>query len=491
MPYQPEIVVTPTQQYPQVEFQRQGYPYRTWGQIPGAPYITVSSKGIVNGLSVLPNDGGDFGPDTTLGATAPGQYGSPYTKTMGVKETFGYAFSSKNNVGLVVAPGTNFWMPPTIKFVGGGYIISESINIEPDILTINSVNYTCGAVILEGDGDMKPYFLNNVTSGYMITITDTDSSGNIRIQNSNIQIGNMQMISNINVISYGHLQLINHNGNPLQSTNLNISNDCTHAPLDMENMTMYIVNYESYGTVSSTNPGSIFTGDLITFVMGNLGGETVAGSQLSFISCNINVAANNPWALNISGTSSDQNVVSVTFVSCVTYLPIQLGALNTSTGVVKMSFRGGALYNTSSATALFTAASGASPGITDLYIDVDYWHTSVTISGSNVSVYNVDFKGQSGDYSYTKQKIPFPTTPTVPASGTAQENTNKYPVRVYLYGGTLTEIQVTINGTAYTVFSNSTGVAFAGQFVVLDQTNSITITYTAAPTWIWLPVFSA
>ena len=36
--------------------------------------VHVTSKGIVNGLSVLPNDGtGWFGPDTTEGATAPGQ----------------------------------------------------------------------------------------------------------------------------------------------------------------------------------------------------------------------------------------------------------------------------------------------------------------------------------------------------------------------------------------------------------------------------------
>ena len=49
--------------------------------------VNVTSKGIVNGLSVLPNDGkGGFGPDTTEGATAPGQYGSPYTETTGWAE---------------------------------------------------------------------------------------------------------------------------------------------------------------------------------------------------------------------------------------------------------------------------------------------------------------------------------------------------------------------------------------------------------------------
>ena len=53
--------------------------------------VNVTSKGIINGLSVLPNDGtGGFGPDTTLGATAPGQYGSPYTEAYGIQESIDY-----------------------------------------------------------------------------------------------------------------------------------------------------------------------------------------------------------------------------------------------------------------------------------------------------------------------------------------------------------------------------------------------------------------
>ena len=79
-----------------------------------------------------------------------------------------------------------------------------------------------------------------------------------------------------------------------------------------------------------------------------------------------------------------------------------------------------------------------------------------------------------------------PSTPTVPASGTAQQNTNQYAVNVYLYGGTVTEIQITKNGTAYTVFSNASGLALSGQVYKLNPNDSITITYTTAPTWEWL-----
>ena len=78
------------------------------------------------------------------------------------------------------------------------------------------------------------------------------------------------------------------------------------------------------------------------------------------------------------------------------------------------------------------------------------------------------------------------TTPAVPASATAQQNTNLYAVDVYIYGGTVTEIQITKDGTAYTVFSNSTGLALSGQSYKLNPGDSITITYTAAPSWEWL-----
>ena len=80
-----------------------------------------------------------------------------------------------------------------------------------------------------------------------------------------------------------------------------------------------------------------------------------------------------------------------------------------------------------------------------------------------------------------------PPTPSVPASGTAQENTNPYPVDVYLYGGDVTEIQLTRqNGTAYTVLSVSTAIAMSGQVFKLNPGDSITLTYSTAPSWEWL-----
>lgn len=65
-------------------------------------------------------------------------------------------------------------------------------------------------------------------------------------------------------------------------------------------------------------------------------------------------------------------------------------------------------------------------------------------------------------------------TPAVPASGTPQVNTSPLPVQVVITGGTMTA--VVINGVQV-----GTG---AGTYV-LPAGQSITLTYTVAPTWTW------
>ena len=66
------------------------------------------------------------------------------------------------------------------------------------------------------------------------------------------------------------------------------------------------------------------------------------------------------------------------------------------------------------------------------------------------------------------------TTPAVPASNAAEFNNNLRPVTVYIRGGTVTNI--TVAGTALGVTS--------GTFRVIPG-DSISITYSVAPTWFW------
>jgi hypothetical protein len=96
------------------------YPPVTESDIKGKPYITVSAKGIVNGLSDIPNDGADFGPDTMLNATDPSQIGAPYTQTSGIQEAINYVlnFSLPNRLPF-----------PEIFLLQGWFIINDNATI--------------------------------------------------------------------------------------------------------------------------------------------------------------------------------------------------------------------------------------------------------------------------------------------------------------------------------------------------------------------------
>jgi len=85
--------------------------------------------------------------------------------------------------------------------------------------------------------------------------------------------------------------------------------------------------------------------------------------------------------------------------------------------------------------------------------------------------------------------LPYPsvTTPAVPSSGTAQSNTYPYPVEVYVSGGSATAVQVTRGGSTYTVWSSSTATTIPPLLVRLEPGDSITLTYSTAPSWVWLP----
>jgi len=73
------------------------------------PYITVSAKGVSNGLSDLINDGADFGPDT------------PGTQTSGIQEAINYARSFANIYNAFL---------PEIHLLQGEYLIHQPIYLK-------------------------------------------------------------------------------------------------------------------------------------------------------------------------------------------------------------------------------------------------------------------------------------------------------------------------------------------------------------------------
>jgi hypothetical protein len=102
---------------------------------------------------------------------------------------------------------------------------------------------------------------------------------------------------------------------------------------------------------------------------------------------------------------------------------------------------------------------------------------------------NALFVDLDNSFNLSGINLPYPSisTPSVPSSGTAQQNTYPYPVEVYVSGGSATAVQVTRGGVTYTVWSSSTATTIPPLLVRLEPGDSITLTYSTAPSWTWVP----
>ncbi|MEM3862301.1 MAG: hypothetical protein QW203_07470 [Thermoplasmatales archaeon] len=96
-------------------------PVPDWKILKGKSYVTVSAKGISNGLSNIPNDGADFGPDT------------PGTQTCGIQEACNYAYNNGYAVHLTTGIfniNATIQIPGPLQISGSGGVpgMNETIN---------------------------------------------------------------------------------------------------------------------------------------------------------------------------------------------------------------------------------------------------------------------------------------------------------------------------------------------------------------------------
>jgi len=117
------------------------------------------------------------------------------------------------------------------------------------------------------------------------------------------------------------------------------------------------------------------------------------------------------------------------------------------------------------------------------------WGGFVGSAGATAANPNALFVDLDNTFNLSGINLPYPsvTTPAVPSSGTAQSNTYPYPVEAYVSGGSATAIQVTRGGSTYTVWSSSSATAIPPLLVRLEPGDSIILTYSTAPSWVWLP----
>ncbi|MEM3862339.1 MAG: hypothetical protein QW203_07675, partial [Thermoplasmatales archaeon] len=438
-------------------------PVPEWTTLSGKPYITVSAKGISNGLSNIPNDGADFGPDTLLGTNSIGQYGPPYTQTSGIQEAWNYsvATASVNTISgaLVVKP---------IHLLGGPFYINAPITFSaPSGKIVQNPK-------IEGDSSMAPYIYCNINDAYAITY-DPNSFNYVNIRVSNMQPAVLSGYSPLGFINIDFSTVSAHAYTcTFESYNLDISGSgWTEAPIYLNGMQqIYMYNYESYSTEGTYPSGYFNCNNVISMVGGYFGGSPTFSTPPS-----------NDTSVAIVGVTFNtlivENVTSVVIIGAYSYTT--------------------QIYLNSDISSLTIIGGGSNQGITTPIVNVltpgDTWtvgslilkgltiagQSTFSIVGPGITVLNSDITLAVGSGVTVTYPLIVPTTPSVPASGTAQQNTNPYPVNVYLYGGTVTAIYYTPDG------GTAVQIGTSGPATVhLNPNDSITLTYSVAPTWVWM-----
>ena len=437
--------------------------------IRGKPYITVSAKGMINGLSNIPNDGADFGPDTTKGATAPGQYGSPYTETAAIMEAWNYAVSSNIE---------------TIELSSGTYTVtSQILTYNYSQSNVQSLNYN--VLSLHGNNAVIKLNLSSVLSDNPALFYFQPSNNYSKVEIEGITFDFSIQSTSVTIGLFGTRLTTGavvdiHNNFILGSTSVG-SNGLIYDASAFETISAY--TYTAAYQHIHNNVIVNASGDIL-----DVGGANTEVDHNVFWNCTHSQVATNYNAQNLSIHDNLWYYTSSTAPPSDT-VPISFSFQSSDNLQTTISVHNNIAYGTNGFIRIFDDNSGLTGNVlshvrienNEYYAYDDDPSTYPFINQNNATASIEDLV-----YNHNLGYSPAPTTPSVPSSGTAQENTNPYAVDVYVYGGAVTEIQITKGGTAYTVFSVSAAIAMSGQHFPLNNTDSITITYSTAPSWEWL-----
>ena len=394
--------------------------------------VNVTSKGIVNGLSVLPNDGkGGFGPDTTLGATAPGQYGGIYTQSTGLLEAWNVA------VARASSPGR----PAKIVLSSGDFIITAGITLSGT--SIYSLH-------IEGAGQEQTRILANVTSGYAITLNAaTFNQAELIFENLTFSTsaGTPSGALNADFTSANSAQ----NGMVFRNVFIDNASWGTQPINAIQLNSVQGFNYVEHPSLAK----SIFVMDAtqVVFFGGKLNHSCFFGvnSVIVIGGVLIDQSAANPIYVN-----DCDSVVVMGAKQIVAANPLNGGAGNQSTGAITFigcyqngEFMSNELANGDTWTIDKLQVIACTSTITTNSVFMANPNSASTV------IYDVEIGDEiyySGAGRYTNIPLNSPTiSANPPVSGTAYQNTNPYDIRL--------KIPVTYNPTTTAAATLATGIS--------------------------------
>ena len=464
------------------------YPPSDYRNIHGRPSVTVSPKGLTLGTSEYFNDGADFGPDT------------PGTSTCGIQE----AINASNNILLLEGsynPSVTITVAQPTRIVGYGATLTKVAGTEYYLFdfsgqagnSIEGVTFDANAPNMTPDEtlltDGEPCIVYDVSSNYtkILRCTFKNYKGlPILGALSNSQIGTFAL-----EVEVGWCEFYQNNPGSYSDYMDNIGFTSLGGSVHDNYLSIYaqegIFLYESddvacYGNtvdVNGTYAGPGFTANGIS--VGSCRGCLIFGNVVrlnvdSAVGIFIQQENDNTSSRSCVGNAFVGNTVRWTGASTN-----GVGVLipsDADTNVVNDNiFVGNLFINLNN---VFTPPSTGTAENNRFFNNLapglgSVWYTSLPPS-TTMAVGNEGLNPQGFGL----------TTPSVPASGTAQANTFPFPVRVYLLtGGTATAYTITDpSGNAETFSVTLT----AGLEITLDPGASVTLTYTVAPTWVWYGV---
>lgn len=425
---------------------------------PSKGYITVSAKGIVNGLSNIPNDGADFGPDTYN----PNYSGSgiPYTQTSGIQEAVNYAIS---NYQTYTDLNGTLNVAINIKLGSGIFKVSNSVNINPFTST-GSIQ----GIGIYGQDQMTSY-VEVATNGSLFVVSPNYSSGvDITIANMQPSVPNgynpssiIEWLSTQRNAQFLILQHLNGSGAGWKNGTVYVSN--------LESVIM--IDHERYQTgvnIDSCLYVSDFAG---TNAMGAYT-QTISGAQvISKITNCAEVNIDGSWiGWYDFGGSKSVKIRGNSF---------QGFALSSDVDEVVIDASGNYVTVSQTNPPFFYNASSGTVTINQLFVRLGYWfqQSDVIFDNGSITYNNIQVSLYEINNSTIPSSLIIPrNTPTIspnpPVSATAYQNTNPYDIRIYL------PAYATTSGTAGTVAialgSTSSPTAIGTKFISGSTSSSST-----------------
>ena len=375
---------------------------------PSREYISVSAKGIVNGLSTEPNDGADFGPDSYDSAYTGS--GLPYTQTSGVQEAINYIYGS----------GT------TVNGSGGKSLLTNMIYLNGDVFEINAPITIPAApsgvygpnLVVRGRGLQTTILNFNFDNEWGITISPDNSFGMFSFEGFSPNSG-------VGYTPNGWLNADWSGSSNAGQTNMILKDINVYpATWSVNSMVLkamaYVILINVWDTTASSNTGAVLACELNQWIGG------VSYQPINLINTGIGTFITELDGLQSCPVSVSNGTVLLSVRSCMGFVFTIGNAVMTNLYLENVE------YGTLSGSALISASSASTINM----ITIKGLFTSITqtkslLDTTNLTVLKLSVEGVNpSSGTLTLPSVSIPANP--PASGTVYQNTNPYDIEIDL-----------------------------------------------------------